>query len=129
MLHNTNNAENKGAALAISVGLGQPPPFTMTLDDGSPFADIDLPFYITLAAQAETEDSPVEIFEVTARPGADTFTISERSVNGTEAQTWFVGDKVQVRHTGANQQELVEEVRALTLAKVMGNIIGAHNYG
>jgi hypothetical protein len=128
-LNHTDNAENKGTTLAVAVSSVLTAPFTLSVASGTSLSQITLPFLITLAPASETEDSEIEVMQVTGRPSADTLTISERAVNGGDPLVWLVGDKVQVRMTGQNHEEVVEEIEALTLSKVMGNIIANHNYG
>lgn len=128
-LHHTDNAENKGSTLAVAILAATAAPFTLTVASGTPFANTTLPFILALAPSGETDSSSVEVMEVTARPGANTLTIAQRALNGTTAQNWSVGDKVEIRMTGYNHEELVDELETLQIAHPASNVFAWNNYG
>ena len=109
-------ANNARSTLAASITASQTA-LTVAPGDGGLFpypAGGDV-FYATLANQTE---SATEIVRVNAR-SADTFTVV-RGQDGTSAQAWAAGDKVELRLTrallDAYAQDRASEALAMALA-------------
>jgi len=101
----TNNARS---TLAASITASQTS-LTVASGDGGLFphpANGDV-FYATLANQSE---SAQEIVRVNAR-SVDTFTVV-RGQDGTSAQAWAAGDKVELRLTRAMLDDFKNDTRA-----------------
>lgn len=127
-LHRANNAENLSSTIATGINIATAPPFTVDVQAGlgAAFNAVSKPYYVVLAAAAETETSAVEVMEVSSVAG-DTLTISARAINGTSAATWATGSKIQARMVGALQEETVTNFNTV-LPVVPAAQVFAHNY-
>lgn len=112
-MHGAATLNNAGTTLTSTLGSGVAAPTSATVNDASIFAGATLPIYLVRAPQAETESSPIEIFEVSAIV-SNTLTISARAIGGTVAATWAIGDKIEFRLTGDQIDELQTEIAALS---------------
>lgn len=127
-LHRANNAENISSTIATGINIATVAPFTVDVQAGlgATFDLVSKPYYVVLAAAAETETSAIEVMEVLS-VAVDTLTISARAINGTAAATWAIGSKIQIRATGAQAEEVTTNLNTI-LPVVPAAQVFAHNY-
>ena len=122
--HGANNAINVGSLLTNNIASGTATPtIGVSTGDGVAFGLIPVPFYVTLALAAETEDGVtdvVEVFNVTAVV-ADNLTTDARGISNTTALDWSIGDKVQVRVVDLQFKELGDEINLIETGAILTN--------